>query len=181
MRHLDISKEEAKIRAIVLSQLDERVNKFKVAIGMPGKEEAVILSIGTDDYMQVAPNVFDRRVLNRFDVKFDFEKPHIELLKTINFKTWHVIFVRAYKGGFFDRHKHSTEERIFPLRGCYTSVVEVEKGRSERFYFFPGDCQTIQANAWHTFEPLTDSFLLLKLRKQAQHETKNRSSDIRID
>lgn len=117
----------------------------------------LLTQLSTEAYAQVAPGVYDRVVKDITDVKYAKEKPYADLLKKLDFKKNHVVFVVFTKHANFPPHYHGTEEVIHCLEGSYIG--------GENEVFIPGETQVIPANKVHTFIGVEDGMCLLTLAK----------------
>lgn len=117
---------------------------------------ASYISIPTDDYVEVAPGVYDRRVENKDDIKFEHEEAFRELLNPIDFEDQYVLFVKFGKASFFDPHYHLTDEGIFCVRGSYESNGKIYR---------PGEFHYIPAREVHNWNTIMPGLALLTLKK----------------
>ena len=138
-------------RFINVSLLYEGINAIEIG-------EDALLSIPTDEYLQVAPGVFDRALTGPDDIKFDFEKPYSEAIKKMNFKDCYVVFVKFANNGNFSKHYHQTEEIIHYLEGIVRGGIAGE-------IYKAGDKQIIPAMTIHVFHPLSNGYALIELYK----------------
>ena len=115
------------------------------------------IAIPSEDYIEVAPGVFDRRVLHKDDIKFEHEESFRELLEKMDFESKHVLFVRFGFGSIFQPHYHLTDEEIYLINGSYESNGNIYK---------PGSFHYIPANQIHNWNTIEGGLALLTLKKE---------------
>ena len=115
------------------------------------------VSIPSNDYIEVADGVYDRRVEHKGDMRFKWEESAKDLLVDMDFENLFVIFVRFDKGSYFRPHYHETDEEITLIEGSYIS---------NKSMYTKGETQFVPANQIHDWETVEKGFAVLTLKKR---------------
>jgi hypothetical protein len=129
----------------------------------------VVISLRTDQYTEVAKNIFDRVLTGPNDVRFDHEGRFKKQIQRMNFDDAHVVFVTWGKGAEFKEHFHRQMEVVYCLAGSYISLypkkIDVGQWDVGKHSFKKGQKQILPPLTIHTFESDEPGYALIELYK----------------